>query len=552
MKADLTRITFDPFKHFARVLTQQGRVQLDADWNEQAAILLHYLHGLAADLIGQHGGPTDHLGYAISLLETGAPPQQQRDFIIGAGHYYIDGILCEVDAPLIPITGFVQNDRKKPKVLYWPLGNLAFRQNQYVEASEDPAKPDEAPTTVRARIMGVDAGNRTLTLDQDIALDPKRNPRVRRLTTYLTQADYPGSAQDLGVSKTYLAYLDVWERLITYVEDDAIRETALGGPDTTARSKIVSQVKLLEQDNANCLDPQQLSDLFQPLNRGWLRAMAKQDSTSTDPCIIPPRARYRGPENQLYRVEIHRGGTIVDNPTFKWSRENGSVIYPIVSVVSGGGTSTVTLENSGRDERFGLVEGDWVEIVDDDYVLQNRAGNLLRVKLVVSPSMTVTLDGTPPAGVGSDAAKHPLLRRWDHKAGDPDEGGLELASDGAARVVEGSGEQDWLELEDGVKIEFQKPDDEQRPNHYRTGDYWLIPARTATGDVEWPRYGDNQPLARPPDGVTHHYAPLQLITVKADGSVSVDQSCQKSFSSLTGAQGGAQPARRGGGQRGAP
>ena len=54
MKGDFSRNTFDPRKHFTRVLMQQGRVQLDADWNEQAAILLHYVRTLAADLIGPH------------------------------------------------------------------------------------------------------------------------------------------------------------------------------------------------------------------------------------------------------------------------------------------------------------------------------------------------------------------------------------------------------------------------------------------------------------------------------------------------------------------
>ena len=34
MKADLTRNTFDPLKHYARVLMQQGRVQL-AKVNEE-------------------------------------------------------------------------------------------------------------------------------------------------------------------------------------------------------------------------------------------------------------------------------------------------------------------------------------------------------------------------------------------------------------------------------------------------------------------------------------------------------------------------------------
>ena len=43
MKADLTRDTFHPLKHYLRVLTQQGRVQLDADSNEQTAITLRYM-----------------------------------------------------------------------------------------------------------------------------------------------------------------------------------------------------------------------------------------------------------------------------------------------------------------------------------------------------------------------------------------------------------------------------------------------------------------------------------------------------------------------------
>ena len=67
MKGDFTRDTFDPFRHFSRVLMQQGRVQLDADFNEQAAILLHYLRTLAADLIGPHGGPGNELGFEILI-----------------------------------------------------------------------------------------------------------------------------------------------------------------------------------------------------------------------------------------------------------------------------------------------------------------------------------------------------------------------------------------------------------------------------------------------------------------------------------------------------
>ena len=47
MKGDFTHDTFDQQNHCYRVLMQQGRVLLDADWNEQASILLHYLRILA-------------------------------------------------------------------------------------------------------------------------------------------------------------------------------------------------------------------------------------------------------------------------------------------------------------------------------------------------------------------------------------------------------------------------------------------------------------------------------------------------------------------------
>jgi hypothetical protein len=51
-----------------------------------------------------------------------------------------------------------------------------------------------------------------------------------------------------------------------------------------------------------------------------------------------------------------------------------------------------------------------------------------------------------------------------------------------------------------------------KPNYYLTGDYWLIPARTATGNIEWPQTpattnSPASPIAKPPDGITmrHYY-----------------------------------------------
>jgi hypothetical protein len=576
MKADLTRNTLNVLKHYALVLTQQGRVSLDSDSNEQAAILLHYLQTLGADVIGPAGSSDPN---AFLLSADNMPP---GDFRIGLGRYYVNGIPCEAGAEVIQVSSTGNKSALEIFVPQWTLDGKAFAQDQLVEIFDDVAQPLADPKfkTV-ASITSIDQANAKLTLtpipSTTIDITSGANPSLRRVLTYLTQPDLPDPdalVQTTGNNAAYLAYLDVWGRHITYIEDPSIREVALGGPDTSTRAKIVWQVKLAPGQIANgdnpCqgfkpTDPNLLLTLFGP-NHGRLKARAQQTSASTDPCIIPPDANYRGEENQLYRVEVHtpgpastvRPGSIVNAPktkvgkiaaggttggaTFKWSRENGSVTFPIVGpVTTGNGVTTLTLANLGRDDRFGLHEGDWVEIQDDDYVLLNHAGILLQVASLDRTALQVTLTGTADTGVGNDQSKHPLLRRWDQKQGDPAEGGLSLAPDDhAAQILEDDGDM-WLELEDGVQIQFQ-PAIGANPHRYRTGDYWLIPARTATADVEWPRetVTDSQgnlvttPLSKIPDGIKHHYAPLGTFTVDSKRVLTFNsKNCFQTFKTLT-------------------
>jgi hypothetical protein len=502
MKADLTRHTFDRHKHFARVLMQQGRVQLDADWNEQAAILLRYLQALAADLIGPRGGPVANCGFQIAPL---APAS--KDFLISPGRYYVDGLLAELDPEPVAVA-LVSTTGTQITVASWTVDGIEFARNQYVEIS------DGSKTGV-AKVTDIDQSKSALTLDSLASVS--RPSTLRRVTTYLTQPDYPSPAPLQG-----FVYLDVWERVITYVEDDSIREVALNGADTAARTKIVWQVKVTAPNSAQ----PDVTALIDPPNRGFLRARSVKNPAFTDPCTISPNARYTGPENQLYRVEIHTGSTDASGaaatPTFKWSRENGAVVFPIVRA-SGG---SISLESLGRDDRFGLAEGDWVEIQDDDSVLLNRAENLLQVQSIDRTAVKITLSAPLGSLTGQTPGKHGLVRRWDQKAGDPDEGGLVLAADGAAQIPDGA-DQPWLDLENGVQIQFSAAVAGQPAPVYRTGDYWLIPARTATGDVEWPTEAvtDSQgkatrsPLALPPAGIAHHYAPLATLTLDAGGSV---------------------------------
>jgi hypothetical protein len=166
MKGDFSRISFDAKNHFSRVLMQQGRVTLDADPNEEASILLHYLRTLARDLIGPCGGPADDMGFRFEVDTSVAGKPALK---IGAGRYYVDGILVENET-----------------------------------ACDYAHQPDFTPPA------------------SDVVLQWLAKPTT-----------------DVWL------YLDVWERHVSWIENDAIRESALGGPDTCTRTRVVWQVRAL-------------------------------------------------------------------------------------------------------------------------------------------------------------------------------------------------------------------------------------------------------------------------------------------------------------------
>lgn len=478
MKSDITRDTFVAEKHFSRVIRQQGRVDVDADTNEQTSILLHYLRTLAADLIGPYAAPVMAPGFRLGS-------DSNDSLSISAGRYYVDGILVENEAPC-----------------------LYTKQPYHHLAENDP------------------------------------------LTKALT--DKPGSAH-------YWVYLDVWERHITFIEDDSIREKALGGPDTCTRGKVTWQVRALDvSDNAhkerrkkrlqwltkkrtdleaqlaannstlgkakiqaqldtvkaqiealNKPEPKDIAaacpyplDYLFPVSDASMAARVDPGAQIVDACVISPDAKYTGAENQLYRVEIHRGG-VAGEATFKWSRDNGSV-------------ATAWLGTSGFDievaDARGFSSGNWVEFVDDVAELQGLTGVLARLTKVEGGTLSVDPDSVQNSSSlhWSEDLVNPKLRRWDHFATED----TVLEDDGTILIKEtplGTPDDDanWMDLEDGIQVRFAEGGD------YRTGDYWLIPARVATGNIEWPAaesdtFGSISAQVAP-HGVVHHYAPLGFV-----------------------------------------
>jgi|GEM_PF-592406 len=89
MKGDYSRLSFDSKKHYRAVLMQQGRLQLDSDWNEQVQIAEHRYSSFFRAMVGRSGTPR---GGEIKLLEEGGR------LCLTGGAYYIDGLLIENEA----------------------------------------------------------------------------------------------------------------------------------------------------------------------------------------------------------------------------------------------------------------------------------------------------------------------------------------------------------------------------------------------------------------------------------------------------------------------
>jgi hypothetical protein len=241
-------------------------------------------------------------------------------------------------------------------------------------------------------------------------------------------------------------------------------------------------------------------------------------SAVTDPCIVSPDAAYRGAGNHLYRVEVHRAGAAgaAGGATFKWSRENGSVAARWLGVGNSGDAPTLSASSTR-----GFAAGDWVELSHDALDLASQPGQLVRISVIDGDQLVVD-EASVPGGTlmaWSETLSNPKLRRWDQRGSD-----IVALAEGAVPIVESSGPPlTWLDLEDGIQVAFETGGD------YRSGDYWLIPARVASQGIEWPAEGATEAW-QPPQGVVHHHAPLGVLVFDdADGLEIIGQ-CRRCLS----------------------
>ncbi|SFF76516.1 hypothetical protein SAMN05518801_101350 [Novosphingobium sp. CF614] len=308
----------------------------------------------------------------------------------------------------------------------------------------------------------------------------------------------------------YIGFVDVWHRHVTALEDDALMEEALG-VDTATRLQVIEQVRFLRAGNAG--DAAITCDAAVPAWNtlvtppdGTMAARGKPADAEANPCAFPETAGYQRLENHLYRVEIHKSGTVASGATFKWSRDNAA--FATRWLESNG--DTLTLADTGRDAQSGLKPGQWIELTDDDKELSGRPGTLVRILSLIGTRVrldTPTADG--PIAI-AQFGRNPKVRAWD--------------SPGAVAITVPAGNDGFLPLESGLEVLFAAG------RKYRSGDWWVVPARSGSG-IDWPEAG-GVPQAKPPCGVEHSYARLAVLD-RVAGVWTLIGDCRPLFPPLT-------------------
>jgi hypothetical protein len=285
--------------------------------------------------------------------------------------------------------------------------------------------------------------------------------------------DDPLSPPPAGRVRRDTVYLDVWTEPVTYVQDPAIREVALGGPDTATRERVRHRVRVAEGGET-------------PTGNGIGKG------------TLATEGSYTGRANRLYRVEIDTPGGI-GQATFRWSDENAATIQRVIEPVPPGSKRVVVEDAAAfhKGDKILIRKEFGAEEHEIDSVFANVIG-------LVGPT-GAQLDALPaadrvPGFTTFSLGDRPMVQRWNAFR-------RPITSDPADATIS-----EAIALDDGVQVRFGG-------RGMRTGDYWNFTTRFLAGD----EVSGIDPVTRierldfqRARGVTHDYATLAVMTRDGD------------------------------------
>jgi hypothetical protein len=419
---DISRVNYDPKKHYTSVRLQQGRVLDSDDWNELERMDKELLRRTKVDIIGPYGTPDNGFNIVNPYLLTG----NLINFEIEPGSIYLGGHRIDLET------------------------RQEFRY---------------------------------------------QSDGLQLLPTHFGNLN--GIRQDM-------VYLEVWQQGVSAVEDEALFERALGGPDTSTRVRNFWQVKVFPDVNTrNCEVAWESFKLSNPtINEEHERVtdakLTVSFSTNIGPgqdlCAPSGIAGYLGAENQAIRIQL------TGPDTFTWGFNNAAPLYRAEFVDD----STIKLLTAPKDAYHWPSSNKVVEILPWSAVLPNgehiadECGHLTRVSTVNPDPEKMEFSIINPITPHQDFGKvwgqttpaYIYVRFWerdDNQTGTP-----HISFTPGTSVNLGN---------TGLAVTFSG-------TQFHKADHWVIAARPETPDlvVPWDLL-----TGASPHGVRRFFAPLAII-----------------------------------------
>jgi hypothetical protein len=460
MAGDYARVSYDPGRKWRGLSAQQGRVTVEADWNEAAAIVRERDRKLTLDVVGPVGTPDQ--GYAVTAIPAagGPPGSTPGDLLIGPGTLYLGGERLDLDAPV----------------------DYAL-QPDWLDFSTDPLW--QAPAVPAA----------------------------------------PGTSYEV-------VYLLASEQEVSAVEDPALADVALGGPDTMQRQRILQHFVRQPSPSGDIGGSwSAVVGSLQSAGLGFDAATMRAGSAAsllvsfTNPTVAPSLCQpvmtggYLGAENQMIRVMVASADTS-GVPTIVWGFDDASFLYRIQAATydPGSGNTTLTLATAPVDSYHIPVAGQAVEVLRDAAQLTATSPVQLQgTDFIASPAGVVTLltssydpdlrqlvvSGQLPADYLSGATPQLFLRVWQAEAAAPPGQPVPLVSVNQAGTAADTGIAVTLSSSTGA---------------FHSGDFWRFALRPIEPAIVYPERYLAGP--QPPDGPRTWTCPLAVLEWEA-GSATV-------------------------------
>ncbi|HEX6086065.1 MAG TPA: DUF6519 domain-containing protein [Thermoanaerobaculia bacterium] len=432
MASDKARVTFDEARRYRSVVMQQGRVTLEADWNEQAQIDDEELRHDLRDIIGPYGTPDN--GFAIGVAN--------NNITIGHGTMYVGGLRA-----------FLPERADKTPYPFSPQPDWTL--------------PDQA----------------------------QRPPRE-------------------------LIYLELTEQEISAVEDKALLEPALGGPDTAQRLRIMQRVRRTATSADNCVDA--WSDFlstkeFDPdqmmfTSRSRLQVGFSGQGLKPDPCDPAADPGYLGAENQLIRVAIAAPAANATQQRVLWGYDNASFLYRVTSYDAT--AKTLILASRPVDDAHKPRSGQVIELLrgvaslGDGNIAAEPFGKLAVLAQDYSADdKMLTLTDVLPNGYAPTNTMPLYVRVWEAAIPFTANTPVTLGSTGIEVTLTTSG-----------------------ITTFQVGEFWTFAVRPSTPAEVLPIRYKNAP--QPPEGFRRWACPLAVINWTITSGINQVSDCREHFDDL--------------------